>query len=63
MERHVRVYHPSLAAILGISGEYLHCSICPKAISNGRKDNFKRHMSDSHRLEIDEQGRWVPIAG
>ncbi|KAI1053452.1 hypothetical protein LB506_012542 [Fusarium annulatum] len=53
MKKHVQVYHNFLATILGIPGESLPCSICREAISNSRKDNFKRHMRNSHGIEMD----------
>ncbi|KAI3571784.1 hypothetical protein IWW34DRAFT_767162, partial [Fusarium oxysporum f. sp. albedinis] len=53
MKKHVQIYHRSLATDLGISGEAMPCPLCRCIISNSRKDNFKRHMRDSHGLERD----------
>lgn len=50
MKKHVRVWHPSLAAQLGIPGQTLTCELCNISISNSRGDNLIKHMENIHGI-------------
>ncbi|KAI3573488.1 hypothetical protein IWW34DRAFT_756424 [Fusarium oxysporum f. sp. albedinis] len=52
-KKHYQVSHRSLATDLSIPGKAMSCSLCRCIMPNSRKDNFKRHMRDSHGLEWD----------